>query len=683
MSSSYKVLLGFAKKYPILIVLIILLGFSGALFNGISTALVIPLLLAFLGEDLTNFNVRSPMLQKVFSWFDVFPQNLQLIAMFVAVLSAIILKNAANYSNTIVAGYFSKNLTNSMRLEGIKLLLDVDLDFYSKWKMGDIVNRISQEINRAAGAVKTLINIVSLLITITVFVFALISLSWQLTLVAIFLLSLVAWSNQIFSKRAKEFGRILSERAKAFTNKFLEILSGMRLVKTVATEESEYQIIKKLILEKEKDELDSQANFAIVGPINEVLGIIAIFLLTIIAKTILGDTTKDFATVLLTYLVFLFRLLPVVGQLNGARNSLANTSSSVKIATEFLNRNNKPFMVNGSVPYQKMEQGIYFEGVKFSYPEHKTVVLKGIDLWIPKGKTVALVGASGAGKSTIADLLPRFYDPTDGRITIDGKDLKEYNIKSLRDHMGIVSQDTFLFNNTIRYNIAYGYKDVSDEAIIEAAKRANAYEFIQKLEQGLDTEVGDRGVMLSGGQKQRMAIARALLRDPDILILDEATSALDTVSERLVQKAIEELCRDRTTLVIAHRLSTVQKAHKIIVLEKGKVVEQGTHEELLARNGYYSRLYTMQFSDKPQISIPQNEALIRASLRANYELRHRFSYQLRSRLNTMLGSLRLVNDGLIDSPDEQNELIQESLDAALEILADLESFEGHKVSLPI
>jgi subfamily B ATP-binding cassette protein MsbA len=683
MSSSYKVLLDFAKKYPILIILIILLGFSGALFNGISTALVIPLLLAFLGEDLTNFNIRSPLLQKVFGWFDSFPQDLQLSAMFAAVLFAIILKNAANYFNTIVGGYFSKNLTNSMRLEGIKILFDVDIDFYSKWKMGDIVNRISQEINRSAGAVKTLITIASLVITITIFFVVLISISWQLTLAAILLLGLVAWSNQLFSKRAKEFGRVLSEKAKAFTNKFLEVLSGIRLVKTVAAEEYEYQIIKELILDKEKAELDSQANFAIVGPVNEVLGIIAIFLLTVIAKGILGDSTKEYAPLLLTYLVFLFRLLPIVSQLNGARNSLANTSHSVEVAVEFLNRQNKPFMVNGTAPYQKMQQGVYFEGVKFSYPDHATVVLRGIDIWIPQGKTVALVGASGAGKSTIADLLPRFYDPTGGRITIDGKDLREYDIKSLRDAMGIVSQDTFLFNNTIRYNIAYGYKDVTDEDIIQAAKRANAYEFIQKLEQGLDTKVGDRGVMLSGGQKQRMAIARALLRNPDILILDEATSALDTVSERLVQKAIEELCRDRTTLVIAHRLSTVQKAHKIIVLEKGKVVEQGNHQELLAKNGYYSRLYMMQFSDKPQISIPQNEALIRAYLRANYEIRNRFSYQLRSRLNTMLGSLRLVNDGLIDSPDEQNELLEESLEAAVDILADLEAFENHKINIPV
>ncbi|MER3478097.1 MAG: ABC transporter ATP-binding protein, partial [Leptolyngbya sp. ERB_1_2] len=223
-----------------------------------------------------------------------------------------------------------------------------------------------------------------------------------------------------------------------------------------------------------------------------------------------------------------------------------------------------------------------------------------VDLWLPKGTTLALVGSSGAGKSTLADLLPRFYDPTAGRILIDDRDLKDFELRSLRRSMGIVSQDTFLFNDSVRNNLAYARRTASDDEILEATKRANAYEFIIKLPQGFDTLIGDRGVMLSGGQRQRLAIARALLRDPEILILDEATSALDTVSERLVQSAIDELSRDRTTLVIAHRLSTVQKADQIAVLDQGCVVEVGTHIELLKQGGLYAQLYAMQFSEEPQ-----------------------------------------------------------------------------------
>ncbi len=229
--------------------------------------------------------------------------------------------------------------------------------------------------------------------------------------------------------------------------------------------------------------------------------------------------------------------------------------------------------------------------------------------------------------------------------------------------MGIVSQDTFLFNNTVRNNICYGRPEATEEEIIDAAKRANAYEFIMRLPKGFDTLIGDRGVLLSGGQRQRLAIARALVQDPDILILDEATSALDTVSERLVQQAIEELSRDRTTLVIAHRLSTVQKAHQIAVLDQGRVVEVGTHSELLRKGGYYARLYSMQFSDNPNNS------------NNNGTFKTRFSYEFRSRLNTMIGSLRLLADDMVDTPEEQSELLELSYSSAIGLLNTLELFE--------
>ncbi|NEO28815.1 MAG: ATP-binding cassette domain-containing protein, partial [Kamptonema sp. SIO4C4] len=306
-------------------------------------------------------------------------------------------------------------------------------------------------------------------------------------------------------------------------------------------------------------------------------------------------------------------------------------------------------------------------------------VLDNINLWVPKGKTVALVGSSGAGKSTLVDLVPRYYDPIAGQITLDGTDLREFNMHDLRRAMGVVSQDTFLFNNTIAYNIAYGKEDATHEDIMAAAKRANAYDFIMDLPNGFETDIGDRGVMLSGGQRQRIAIARALLRNPDILILDEATSALDTISERLVQEAIDELCRDRTTLVIAHRLSTVRQAHKIAVMEKGHIVEVGNHEELLEMDGQYANLHAMQFGKKKtkRVVLPTNAALIRTSIRASQELRTRLSYEVRTRLNGMLGTLQLITDDLVDTPEEKQELIEESYEAALALLNTLAFFEEH------
>jgi len=350
----------------------------------------------------------------------------------------------------------------------------------------------------------------------------------------------------------------------------------------------------------------------------------------------------------------------LISQLNSLRSGFANTSASVDIVAEFLTRQNKPFMSTGKILYQKLEREIQFHDICFSYPSSDKLVLRNVTLSLPRGTTLALVGGSGAGKSTMAYLLPRFYDPTSGYISLDGVDLRELDLNSLRKVMGIVSQDTFLFNDSVRNNIAYGRVEATDEEIIIAAKRANAYEFITKLAQGFETQIGDRGVMLSGGQRQRLAIARALLQNPDILVLDEATSALDSVSERLVQAALDELSRDRTTLVIAHRLSTIQNADQIAVLEQGTVVEVGKHEELLAKGGYYSRLYSMQFSDHPTTKKKHSQSLLN------------ISHEIRTQLNSMIGLLRLLMDGLIDNAQEREELVEESYRSTWRVLSSLD-----------
>jgi ATP-binding cassette, subfamily B, bacterial MsbA len=330
---------------------------------------------------------------------------------------------------------------------------------------------------------------------------------------------------------------------------------------------------------------------------------------------------------------------------------------------EFLRRDRKPIMQNGKIPYTSLQEGIHFNHISLSYPGHEKVVLNDVDLYLPRNTTLALVGSSGAGKSTMADLLPRFYDPTEGCILVDGVDLKELDFRSLRRSMGIVSQDTFLFNTSVRNNIAYGSPNATDDEVFEAAKRANAYEFITQLPNGWETQLGDRGVLLSGGQRQRLAIARALLQNPEILILDEATSALDTVSERLVQEAIDNLSRDRTTLIIAHRLSTVQKADQIAVMDQGRVVELGSHEELLAKKGYYAKLCKMQFSEKPEMKVDQAELATT-------------SYEIRNRLNRLVGSLSLMMDDVFDSPEEQREWTEEAYYSALNLIQSLEIVEG-------
>jgi subfamily B ATP-binding cassette protein MsbA len=653
--STRKLLLRFAKPYPGLIFLTIILGFSGALFNGVGTALIVPVILKIVGQEV-DFSSAPPILKAITSPFDSMSENNRLWLMTGVIILIIFLKNLASYASALTSSYLSRRLTSDMREAGVQLLLEIDIDYYAKMKVGDLINRLGGEIGRAATTLSNTVKLVILGITILVFVALLISISWQLTIAATILLSFVTLINQYVIARSRTFGKLLSEMSKAYSIAILEILSGIRLVKATGNEKKEYQRIKEFIQEREKADFRSQINSEAIAPISEVMGVVALLLIVILSRTFFQEEIASLSTVLLTYLLILLRLLPLISQLNTLRNSFANATSSVEVTADFLRRDDKPLMKNGSITYKKINKGISFNHISFAYPGHEKMVLKDVDLYLPRGTTLALVGSSGAGKSTVADLLPRFYDPISGSITIDDIDIREFEITSLRKGMGIVSQDTFLFNDSVRNNIAYGRTDATDDEIITATKQANAYEFISKLPQGFDTLIGDRGVMLSGGQKQRLAIARALLQNPEILILDEATSALDTVSERLVQEAIDDLSRDHTTLVIAHRLSTVQKADQIAVLDQGRVVEVGTHEELLQKNGHYSRLYSMQFGEQQESTSQHQEGLIR------------ISHEIRTRLNSMIGFLLLLVDNLADNPQERQELIADAYRSALKIL---------------
>ncbi len=660
--STRKLILKFAKPYPGWILLTILLGFSGALFNGVSTALIVPVVLRIVGQEV-NLTGAPPIIKSVMQPFDNIPENYRILVMAGAIILTICLKNLANYTSSLVSSSLSRMLTSDIREAGLKLLLEVDIDYYAKMKVGDLINRLGGEIGRAASAISNTIRLVILGITILVFIGLLLSISWQLTIAATILLSFVTLINQYAISRSKKFGKQLSDMSKAYSIAVLETLNGIRLVKATGNEEREYLRIKTLIREREQADFQSQINSEAIAPLSEVMGITALLLIVFLSKTFFANQIASLSAVLLTYLLILLRMLPLISQLNSVRSSFANTSTSVELVTEFLNRHDKPFMSRGELPYTKLQEGIHFNSLSFAYPGHEKLVLKDVDLFLPHGTTLALVGSSGAGKSTLADLLPRFYDPLSGCITLDGKDLRDFDLISLRSQMGIVSQDTFLFNDSVKNNIAYGRLDATEDDIISAAKRANAYEFINKLPQGFNTLIGDRGVMLSGGQRQRLAIARALLQNPDILILDEATSALDTVSERLVQAALDDLSRDRTTLVIAHRLSTVQKADQIAVLDQGQVVEVGTHDELLQKNGYYSRLYSMQFGDRAEATIKQQQSLVR------------ISHEIRTRLNSMIGFLLLLLDDMVDNSQERQELIEDSYKSAFSIINAIDVLE--------
>jgi len=604
--SSWKFLFQYARRYPFLIVSTFVLSFASALFNGVGTALIVPLLLSSLSGMPSELHKAPPIINQLMSSFGEISGETKSLLLLSIVLGAIILKNATQYVSSLAGGHLSRSLINSMKLDGLKLLLDVDLNYYAKHKAGDMMSHIAHDIVNTASSIQSIISIAKIFVTILTFIAILILISWQLTILSTILLVIIFLLVQNFIKRSRKLGKNLSYFSKQYSNKVLEIISANRLIRAVKSEEKEYQTIKGLILDLEKAQFQLQVNEQLVQPTNEIFGLLIVVTIVIAGRYLFAGEASLITTILLTYIVILYKLIPTVSELNRARNQFAKQSYSIQVTAHFLERKNERFIDRGgSQIFYRLNKGISFENVSFAYPESEKIVLNKLDLWIPKGKMVALVGASGAGKSTIADLLARFYDPTQGRITVDGKDLRNYDLKSYRSAMGIVSQDTYLFNYSVRYNITYGLENVPEEAVIKAAKRANAYDFIMQLPQGFDTTIGDRGVLLSGGQRQRIAIARALVRNPDILILDEATSALDTVSEQLIQKAIEELCQERTTLAIAHRLSTIQRAYQIIVIDRGQIVEVGNHEELLNLNGYYARLYSMQFA-----SVPQKAALL-------------------------------------------------------------------------
>ncbi|MCG9884748.1 MAG: ABC transporter ATP-binding protein/permease [Cyanobacteria bacterium] len=660
--SQRQLLWNLVKRYPLQAFGTIAFGFSGAIFTGIGTALLVPILLDLLGQDI-GLDAAPALLKSILAPFQNLPEAYRSIVMTLTVVGLIGLKNLTTYLSAIVSGMLQRNITAELRRQGLSIILEVDLIYYNQARMGDITNRLGNETGRVSSTVSSYLKLAIVTISLGAMVAILLALSWQLTIAATALFSLVVLVNQLFVSQARRYGRALSKAAKDYSIATLEVLSGMRLVRASGTERREFERINGLIKKRELMEFRSQVNSAATGPVAEVSSIVCLMAIVAISRALFADRLDVLSTVLLTYLTVLFRTLPLVGQLNGIRSSLANTSASVEIIRDFLSRTNKPFMATGDRPFGTLEESIRLEDLCFSYDGGANLTLKHLNLTIPKGKTVALVGGSGAGKSTLVDLLPRFSDPIAGRILLDGVDLREFNIQSLRRSMGIVSQETFLFNDTVRNNIAYACPDATDEQVIEAAKRANAYEFIAQLPKGFDTPIGDRGVMLSGGQRQRLAIARALLQNPPILILDEATSALDTVSERLVQQALDELSRDRTVIVIAHRLSTVKNADKIVVLEKGELMEEGTHDELLALGSYYARLYNMQFGGTAQQLVTANETF------------NRTSYEIRSRLNVTLGSMQLLADDLVDSQQEASELLQEAYKSSIRMLSTMELFE--------
>ena len=525
---------------------------------------------------------------------DTAKETLQVLC--VSILIIFLLKNVflylKNITLTIVQFRLITELRNKLYIHFHKL----SLSFFNQHKSGELTSIVVNDVANMRQALTIGFQRIFVEpINIIAFTALLFIISWKLALIAITIIPLAGLVIVNISRSIRRKSRRTAVKIAGITNILTETLTSMRVVKAFAMEDYE--------VDRFSNETRNYYNLifrrarlrSLAPPITETMGvIIGVALLWVGGTEVLnaqGLTSEDF----IRFILIMFSGLQPI-------RSLSNVFAEIQVGAASAERvfvilDNPPTIVDefDAVIIDTFEDKIQINDVSFKYESDDTV-LKNISFEIEKGSAVALVGSSGSGKSTLADLIPRFYDVNQGAIEIDGQDIRHVTLNSLRRLMGIVTQETILFNDTIKANIAYGQKDVNDKQVIAAATAANALEFIEELPEGLDTVIGEKGVKLSGGQRQRLAIARAIMKNPPILILDEATSALDTESERLVQEALGTLMTDRTVLVIAHRLSTVTNADKIIVLEKGQIKEMGTHDELIQKNGLYSNLYNVQFN---------------------------------------------------------------------------------------
>ncbi len=515
--------------------------------------------------------------------------------MIVAIVAIVAVKNVFVWLGGQFGASLQENVTRDLRDAVFTHMQRLPLRWFQRTKTGQIISRVLADTEQTKALItelvtRTLQNVAQVVGTIIV----LLGYSVRLTVVALVIAPLLTLALQPILRKLRKGHRRLRGDYGEITSVLQEVVSGVRLVKSFRGEPYEDRRFTDASHRYSSGMVRITRIAFLSQPMTELIGTsVAVLILWIGAREVLlGRGTMDGAT-LITFMIMVMRLLPPFKQLSQAPTTAQQALASAERLFEVLDHPTEQQLDSGTREASGLREALSFEHVSFAYDDEP--VLRDVTFTARRGEVIALVGASGAGKSTLVDLIPRFYEPSSGAIRLDGVDTRDIRLASLRGLTGIVSQDTVLFNDTVRNNIAYGAADRFTDAQVEAAARAaNAHAFITELPQGYGTVLGERGTRLSGGQRQRLAIARALLTDPPILILDEATSALDTESERLVQEAIDRLLAGRTVFVIAHRLSTVVHADQILVLERGEIVERGTHAELLARRGIYHRLHAAQ-----------------------------------------------------------------------------------------
>ena len=515
------------------------------------------------------------------------------------VLFAFFFKNVFGYLQAYFLAYVEYGAMKDLRDVTYKHLHQLPMSYFKQERVGNLISRFTNDVIVIQSSISaTFLNMIREPLTIVVFLGIALSISWQLTLLALVILPfsmlIIGW----IGLKLRKHSSLIQAKIADITSILQETISGVKIVKSFTMENYEN---KKFMHE-------TRNHFRLIlrivrirnsaSPITEFLSVIVGVVIIYYGGVLVLQNNTLKASEFLGFLFAIFQLMPPIKELSSVNNRIQESAAAGDRIFEILDTNPTIKDNPNSVEIKNFRNKLEFKNVYFSYEDSEEPVLSDINFEVNKGEIIALVGPSGGGKSTMVDLIPRFYDPTKGSIILDGKDIKDIKIQSLRNLMGIVTQETFLFNETIKNNIAYGLGEYPMEKIIEAAKTANAHDFIMDMPDGYETIIGERGLKLSGGQRQRISIARALLKNPEIMIFDEATSALDNESEKLVQEAIERMMVNRTTFVIAHRLSTIRNASRILVLDKGHIIQMGKHDELVNdENSLYRKFYEMQFRD--------------------------------------------------------------------------------------
>lgn len=607
MKQFWKILKRYVKPYRGYVGGSVIMNILSAVFNVVSFSLLIPILqiLFNVGEQTYEFipwhkgmdfnEITNNAYFYVAQWMETMGANKVLLLLCLVFCFIVLIKTSCYFGAAAVMVPIRTGVVKDMRMQIYNKILALPIGFFSQERKGDIIARISGDVQEVEISITSTIEmLIKNPILIVIYMTVLFTMSWELTVFTIVFAPIMIAIMSSIGRKLKARSIEAQQYWSDTMSQVEETLSGLRIIKAFLAEKkmtARFEGVTGRMRDKNSQVATRQA---MAHPVSECLGSAMIAIVLWFGGTlILGDNKVIDAPSFIAYMAILYSVIQPIKDLSKAAYGIPKGLASMERIDVILEAENSIKEPQTPKDLTEFKDCIRFKGVSFSYEDGREV-LQDINLTIPKGKNIAIVGASGAGKSTLVDLIPRFYDPSSGTISLDETDLKDFRTKDLRSLIGNVNQDPILFNDTIFNNIAFGVEGATMEQVIAAAKIANAHDFIMEKEEGYNTNIGDRGVKLSGGQRQRLSIARAILKNPPILILDEATASLDTESERMVQDALDYLMTNRTTISIAHRLSTIKKSDEIIVMDGGRIVESGTHDQLIAKNGYYTKLYEMQ-----------------------------------------------------------------------------------------